>query len=485
MIKRAYKGLDPRVFVLPVVALGFYYAVAAAPSGEYWWHLVIGRFADVYGAIPAHNFVLYTESVDAPALGAGWLSQWWLFKIHEFADLIGAHYFRAFLGVSMVLPAAWVSARRESSVVLNSVDRNGWLAVACLFAADLLGPGPALFGAVLGAWVVALADAVDRGRLPAAFVAVLPLLVPFWVHVDTSFIVPALVAICYALFSTSSHLSRKVWVLVAGVSVAASFANPSGASVWMGLFHELRTISTPFSIQQPAFGLALVALLLGIGVHTLRAVHESRPQSVLVLVSGLLGVTVAPAFFGIVPAAFACTFAAGSVRDAQHGLATWALAIASVVVAVVIQPLSETHVKLRAELPGVRSEAPLAGIASERDPLVHVRALRSFGAQSRVFHEAEFAGLVAWELYSFETNAPLLFVDPRPEAASSSTRRLHAQVLADPALWRGIFQQYGVTAALLDQRKHEAVAASIAMDPAWTVLIEEDGVVLLVKRSGS
>lgn len=482
MAKSKDKSWGFAALALLVFVVGAVSSLWAAPGGDYWWHITMGRFADTFVAVPTHNLLLYTQPIDAPARSVGWLSQWWLFELHQAGGVLAAHYARSILlvliGVASGLYALW---RREfrSEAIFPTL-----LAVVTL-SMPFATLGPGLFGAAFAALSIVAAFAVHRGQAPRGFVALLVLLPAVWVHVDTSFWVPGMLAFAFGFLGRDSTLSRRAWCIVGLASIGVSLVNPGFLAPWESLAFS---IAAPDGVLSPDDIVASLVAISGALVVSAYAARAREPDAasffVLALVLGW-GFFVDPVLLVASPAAVAATAEVDfeTSRDRSPFLG-WGLAVVLVGLAVAMQPTTQFHLDMRSKLSWIRAEDPLAGLSSADTPVVHALMAKSLGSAPRVFHEPEYAGILAWEL-SRQSTGGVIFSDPRPDLNRTALRELHAQLLVDPSLWRGVFQQYNIQLVLLDAGRHATLAESIASAPNWDVLLEESGAVLLGRNARS
>ena len=57
---------------------------------EYWWSIALGRVVETYRVIPTHNFFTYTSPPNSVVFIGSWLSDWWMYRIHNVVGLAGA-----------------------------------------------------------------------------------------------------------------------------------------------------------------------------------------------------------------------------------------------------------------------------------------------------------------------------------------------------------------------------------------------------------
>ena len=101
-----------------------------------------------------------------------------------------------------------------------------------------------------------------------------------------------------------------------------------------------------------------------------------------------------------------------------------------------------------------------------------------WGSRPRFYNAPEFAGLLIWELTK-DGFYPVVFQDQRSLGPEFDT--LREVVDGQVGVWRGIFQQNGVTAVLLKLPEQNRLATEITEDPAWNVVWESSDAVLIVR----
>jgi hypothetical protein len=432
------------VILLPVslcLAVGAFVPLSDALL---WWHLAFGRAADGFERIPNAIHISYLVGVDTPSVILPWLSQWWLFKVHALADIPGLLALRIWL-VALALGISLMAAFRRGL-------SQAALFVGCIcgiLAASAGGLGPETFGAVFVAATLAsvILSARDHRWL------ILPVvLAPIWVNVDVSFVVG------FSLLLVAGVFRRSKWVLVATVSFAlATLASPRGLQVWMAVVEQLHV---------PALMSVLVCGVLAVGLAVTASREGLKREEVvvgltLVAMTGVLDAPVTallclPALFHRAPVA----------ASPKLGMA----AIFGFVFAVMVQPLWAWH----------QSMADSMGrpLIARQIPAEAAQIIASWGSRPRFYNSPAFAGLLIWELTP-DGFYPVVFQDQRSLGPEFDV--LREEVDKSTGVWRGVFQQNGVTAAFLKLPEQERLAIEIAEDPAWNVVWESPDAVLIVR----
>lgn len=409
-----------------------------------WWDLAFGRAADGFERIPAAIHVSYLVGVETPSMILPWLSQWWLFKVYEWLELPALVALKACLLGLM----AWVGvALGQHGKALTRPD-VGILTVWALVAGLLVQPSSALFGA---AFLALTLVAVMRG---GRWWVVPTLLAPVWVNVDASFVIGALVLVLVA-----SVTRTRAALLGAAGFVAGTFISPRGVSVWVG---AMEYVSWP--------NLATVSLALAIGAFAwlLRESSVEGRRDLAVAGAVALGGLV----FGAIPSLLlgGFVFVGRLEGKAFGGWSALGSGVAALAVAVLMLPLWMWHRPLaeRLGIPEVSSAIPLQA----------AEIVASWGGMRRFYNPPEFAGLIVWHLTSTGLH-PVVFRDHRPLAPEFDA--LQETIETRTGVWRGVFQQHNVSAALLALPAQKRLAEEMAADPEWSVVWESDAAVLLMK----
>ncbi len=432
------------VLLLPIalcLAVGAFVPLADA---QLWWHLAFGRAADGFQRIPNAIHVSYLVGGDTPSVILPWLSQWWLFKIHSFADISGLLAARVWVvALALGLSLAVASKRSLSPAVL-------FVGISCGVSAALMGGlGPQTFGAFFVA--TSLAGVILSAR-NYKWLALPVVLAPIWVNVDVSFVAG------FALLLVAGVFRRSRAVLAAsGLFAVATLVSPRGFEVWHAVFQQWHT---------PELMSVVICGLLGVGL-AVAATRGGLDREELVLgltLVAVMGVLDSPvAALVCMPALF---HRAEVVPMPRLGIA----AIVGFILAFMVQPLWSWHQSM--------AESVGRPLISRQIPSEAAEIIASWGSRPRFYNAPEFAGLLIWELTK-DGFYPVVFQDQRSLGHEFDTLR-HI-VDSQPGVWRGVFQQNGVKAVLLKLPRQNRLATEIAEDPAWNVVWESADAVLIVR----
>lgn len=430
--------------ILPVSICATIGAFVPLSDLQMWWHLAFGRAADGFARIPNAIHVSYLVGVNTPSFILPWLSQWWMYKIEAALGLPGLVFARAMITSLGLGVTTFVGLRHT----------NGWacrlLAVACAVVVGMMGAfTPATFGAAFLAFTVA-AIVLSRDRRVAIIVPVL--LAPIWVNVDASFVVGAA-----AMVAAAAARRDRVTLIGAVAFALATLVSPRSYMVWVEAFAQWRAPSYMTIIA--SFG-AIVAL------GGFAKSDWFTPEDRAVAVASILGAMVFSnpvGVFLVLPA---------MVRGAPAPKSTsWmALGVVGFAVAVLSQPLWVWHDRL--------AEPIASTTVSKAIPTQAIDIIGSWGSRPRFYNAPEVAGLLIWQLAP-DGFYPVVFQDHR--SLGPAFDALRDTVDGSVGVWRGVFQQNGVTAAFLSLPHQQRLAEELASDPAWHVVWESDTYVLLAR----
>ena len=256
-----------------------------------------------------------------------------------------------------------------------------------------------LFAALLALSVAMLGRKRGLFMLPLTFAATTAL----WVNLAPNFWMPTLLAAAFYAVArwTSEPQTAKWFAASAALTVAAWFISPHGFGIVEG-FLDWNSMEAWMLLAGPA--------ALGPGIAAL-----------------------VPARLPPVP--------------------RWTAAIVTtllIAVTIAVQPWSDAHRAIPAAFFGdsVRSADPLRGYGPASIPIEAVEVMRSWGSQPRVYAEPHLSGYLLFELQ--DPMAPLPIVWPLPERGpTDEIAALERALITEPTVFRGVFQQYGVSAVLV------------------------------------
>lgn len=410
-------------------------------SAELWWHLTFGRAADAARAVPSANHVTYILDADAPSFLQPWLAQWWLYRVFEAASYEGLLTLRGVV-LGMAVTFAVLAATRRSSSDKTDVGLPLIWAPVGAVVVGWGGIGPGMFGAAFAAltwWTTTLRGAWRLVVIPLAAV---------WVNVDWTFATGALLLWAAAWESRE----RSAWGALVGF-MGATLISPRHIHVWLELGHAMT--------WWQASTLIVCAMVV---LPRFRGKIHPVGVAALVLVAG------AVSWASVALAGLACIATAAATRKVELRRGALSVAVAFAVVAVGMLPTWQWAESLRKRFIGdaVGSEVPTAAMD----------IIASWGSQRRFYTSPQNAGLVTWAATA-KGLYPCVFRDVRRVPAAFET--LQNTVERQPGVWRGVFQQYGVEAVLLELPAQQRLATELALDDAWHVVWESPHMALITR----
>ena len=100
--------------------------------------------------------------------------------------------------------------------------------------------------------------------------------------------------------------------------------------------------------------------------------------------------------------------------------------------------------------------------------------MKNSSGQPRVWASRKYEGLVQYHLLR-DGVVQVTLTDPRLEMFPPATLDLPRLMREDGDLWRGIFQGYGIQAALLDTQEDAALIAALRAHPSWQLAHSTEG----------
>jgi hypothetical protein len=510
-------GASPRLRLLTASAL---VAAAVAALGglvplrswDLWWHVAFGAIIDHFSAVPIANHVLYSHPADAPAFDLPWLAQWALALMHRAGDVEAILTARNLLGGLAFGLAAFAASRRSGSALAGMLLAG----VGASLAGHFTDAGPALLAAPLGALaVVACAEARGRASARAQLLAgaCLAALAALWANLDHAFMLPALLAALLGFDAMTSPRDAEEgggegagslgprWFAVAAICAAAPLLNPRGVLLFEHTLTALATYPThpdatdwapllPWGGLEGAgvWGLAIASL-----AFRWRGPREGRAFDLgLLVVFAALAITHqrATLWFGLVlPFALATSLEGyvAHLAPPASRLPYFGALLAALALPWLTQPLVVTHrpIALAVSPFDVRREAPHAGAITADVPVTSVELLAQQLTPPRVYAPPHLSGYLLRRLNAPATPRQILYTDPRHELATPKLLEVR-ELIETTDVWRGLFQQYDVRAALLDARTQEGLVEALSASQSWQLMHTEGDyrMFLRVSRSG-
>ncbi len=474
-------------------------ALVPLRAQEAWWYLAIGRLIDAYQAVPDQNHLLYSVPADKPSFILEWLSSRALYGLQQgmgIASLVAARNLA--LAVAVVLSAiafVWRGAKDSESPrkpLLGALAALTGFVVASwgITATPILFVAP-LFALLLLASVVA-SNSKHKWALPVAWV-LFPATAALWANLDVSAFLPALLALwCMADAGSAGVFSVKQarlgWLASSTASILALMANPRGADI----YGHIATVHTLYPGASDLSGWAHIipmtsipGAILTAGVILLASAYgltRTRPAlSDLSLAVVLFALAMSQQrgmlWFGL---AMPVMLAPALVRfprierlpDAPA--ARWQRVIIGcllLLAMIPLQPVVVTHAGIATALSpyDVREVPPHQGILERDVPLEVGEFLAQTSVTPRIWASPRYEPYLIYRL-SGERPTQVVFSDPRRELLGEDVLKVRALVEASPDLWRGMFQGWGVSTAVLSKNgQHAELIAQLKEHPNWMI----------------
>ncbi|MFB6264149.1 MAG: hypothetical protein ABEL76_11070 [Bradymonadaceae bacterium] len=497
------RGLDLLWLLLPPVLAAIGFGLLPLRSWDYWWHLAIGRLVDHWGAVPAANHFLYTLPADTPSYVQPWLAQLLLYGLHELWNVHAGLLARNVAAATAFAGLTWAAVRRSRSVPAGSLCALAGL----VFALRLMEVRPRLFAWPIFLGLLGIGYGVrSRGWHPGWTLA-FPAGTALWANLHGSFLLgPAAGGAFVAASVVDSHRGEgdgrwPWWGGAFAASLAAPLANPRGPELY-GYVYSLatddyvRTTVTEWlptmPTRPPVVGPLFYATVLAAAALLWRRRTDADPADVFLLtgtallaalqVRGLLWwgltlpVAVSPYARGLLEAG---DDEPGPLARRLHTAAAGGLLLFGLAV----QPMFQWRVDWTASSPlfEVRRRQPLRGVVPDETPFEAVELLARYADPPRVFHDQRYAGFILFHLTGVRP-ARTVFVDQRIELPPPRIWKLYEQVVRQPDVWRGVFQQYDVGAAILSRHQQPELIDRMAGSEGWSMSRSTSDWVLLVRN---
>ena len=400
---------------------------------DFWWHLKVGELIATSG-IPTTNLFAWAVPADTPYVYQSWLGEWLFFQLYRLGGFPLIVFARNMLGTAAYALVAWEAHERSGSWRLA--------ALAALFA-NAMALNNFTTRTQNWSWLpfmftLILLGRYTRGRLAPRWLALLPLIMLFWVNVHGAFMMGLLVTGAFAVGETLRRLLRQpgalywdqvrpLYLALIGMG-AAVLVNPLGFGI-IGSVRDLLTdvpsqrlvtewqTPTPRDLAGVFFYLSVLALI------TAFALARRRPTFTdLLLVCGLawqafVGVRYVVWFgMGVMPI-LVQTFVppASAIAEPKRQKSSFAnLIIAGGLLASVIavQPWIKPYLGLPATYQSLFAPVPGAPqLFSDDTPVAAVADLRATPCAGRIFNEMGAGSYMAWALYPVAQ----YYIDPRIE----------------------------------------------------------------------
>lgn len=480
---------------------------------QVWWDLFMGHLTDTYRAIPNANHVLYTHPVDTPSLHQAWFGQWLLYACHKHFGIAGVLVWRnmmAALSAMLVLwyalaktqvPTAHIMALGTCGFVLSwpAIHAHTMMLVIPVFSLTLC--------------VLHAAQMQHGTKTAVAGSLVLALCSIFWTNTEISFLWPTCCALAIAMHHTTQRKIQKkqilTWYFGAAISLLLCvLCSPHHFAILAHLVTVFSTYpthpdaiawSTLFSHSVVSVACLCVALCVLIGCWF----KGSRSRNTLIYACLLLGILTLfmhrfAWMFGI-SWTLAMVDALSTLHTTAHTQKEAAAAqpkessvsytkVRMVVVLLVaslswlMQPLLATHATLALSMSpyALRTTQPHRAVLTSDVPIVHTQILKNMGKPPKTYIAPKWSGFILFHLLKARQLDTIVPWDARVEWTNSKLLDLR-NLVEQGKIWRGVFAQFHVTAAMLDKKTQATLIQKLHTHAQWQTAHEDQHMVLLVR----
>ncbi|MFB6375038.1 MAG: hypothetical protein ABEN55_18395 [Bradymonadaceae bacterium] len=501
------RRLDLIWLMLPTVIALAGFGLVPLRSWDYWWHITMGRLINYCGAVPAANHFLYTMAADAPSYDQPWLSQLILYGLHFNGSVYLPLIVRNVAAAAAVGWLSLVAMRRCQSVVIGS------LSVLPLLLA-LVEVRPTLFAWPLFCLLLGLGYAIYERRRSHWWLLAFPPVAALWANLHGSFLLATVVcgilgvAACARERNGHGRFNWAVparWGGTTAATLSAAMANPRTWEIYGYVYGQFTndvvattvtewlptTLTNPPGIGAYFYGL----LLLAGGFAIWKRQHIDLADRLLFGVFALFAIGYAR---GLLWFAFVVPFAVGpslsklagpaSEREKAtphgflQGLHTF-VALGLVTTAFAVQPTWQWRVDWTADSGyfDVREREPMRGVVPDETPFEATQVLGRYTQPPRMFHDERYAGFLLYHLTDSNPRQ-LVFVDQRIELPPNHIWQLYYDVIAESDLWRGVFHQYEIRAAVLSTAEQPALIERLDGTDDWKTVRKTDDWVFFLQR---
>lgn len=504
------RRLDLIWLLLPTAVALAGFGLIPLRSWDYWWHISMGRLTNYWGAVPAANHFLYTMPADAPSYDQPWLSQLILYGLHFNGSVYLALVFRNLVATAGVAWLSWMAMRRCKSVVIGSLVT---LAALPLLLA-LIEVRPTLFAWPLFCLLLGLGYAIFEGRRSRWWLLAFPLVSALWANLHGSFL---LATVLCGLFGTAAAArernrhARFDWTVPArwggatSATALAALANPRTWEIYRYVYGQFTNDVVGTTVTEwlpttltnpPGIGAYFYLVLLLAGGFTIW--KRQRIELVDRLLFGVFAVFAIAYARGLLWFAFMLPVAVGpslsvlggvrsereqtTPHSALQGVHT-VVALGLVATGIAVQPAWTWRVDWTADSPyfEVREREPMRGVVPDETPFEATQVLGKYTQPPRMFHDDRYAGFLLYHLTD-EHPRQLVFVDQRIELPPDRIWKLYYDVVSEPNVWKGVFHQYEIRAAVLSLDEQPTLAEQLTDAEDWKKVQKTDEWVFFLQR---
>lgn len=476
--------------IFALCLIGAFISLVPTAPHDFWWHLRAGELVATEG-IPTTNRFAWAVPAETPYVYQSWLGEWLFYQLYRLGGLPLIVFARNLLGTAAYALVAVEAHRRSGSWRLAAL-------VTTLAAAMTINNFTTR--TQIWSWLPFMASFMllgryAEGRLPARWLAALPLTMLFWANAHGAFVLGLLLAGAFAAGETMRRILRQpgalywdqlrpLYLAVAAMG-AAVLVNPLGPGLLRYVLDLLsdapsqRLVSewqspVPRNIAGAAFYLGVLALIAAFGFARRRPTITD-----VLLVCGLawqafVGVRYV-VWFGMV----AMPIVAQSL--AQRGAAqpvgrrpgnAWAnliVAVLLVLPVIALQPWAKPMLALPAAYQGLFAPVPGAPqLFSDETPVAAVAHLLDEPCAGRIFNEMGYGSYMAWALYP----AAQHYIDPRVELFDLPIWERYVAVSAGDGV-AAFLDEGHVACVVLDTDRQAGLAEAMATLPGWRRTLAE------------
>lgn len=485
--------------LLPLAALALLSTIGTLVPIEqidFWWHVAIGRDIAASHTIPmssSHSWILPPKT---PFIYGSWLAEWLMYQLYRIGNLPLLVTIRTLLLVLNYSLVGLEAHRRTRSWRAATAAIVG----ASLITLNNLNIRPQMFAWVTFTLTALLLGAFRSGTLARRWLAVVPLLMIFWVNVHGSFIIGiGLIGLTCAGETAKIVLrrgqrlpiTRAAWLCGTGLlSIAATLINPTGSAIFGFVSNLVGHPATrqfvnewqpPALLGFPGVLVPLALVLLALGWLRQRP-HVDLTDALLIGTFTYLGVSSIRnlIWFGmlawpIVVGALAKPQAAS--RPARRSRLATIVAISIVALCITMQP------PVRSALAGesaIDQNPPYRSLIDPSTPLDAIRWLdqHTLPANARLFHDMRFGSYLIWALPQTK-----VYVDGRIELYPLDEWLRYRRIIRDQDALREL-DGLGATHALLSNDAQPALIRTLQQPASGWTQRYADAVTTIFERTG-
>ena len=480
-----------------LVAVGSFIALTPTPPNDFWWHLKAGELVATEG-IPRTNRFSWTQPADTPYVYATWLGEWLFYVLYRAGGLGLVVFARNMLGLAGFSLVALEARRRSGSWRLAALAA---LLAAAMSINNLIIRTQnwswipvGLYALVLGAYVA--------GQVRARALAVLPLVMMFWVNAHGAFVVGLALIGVYAAGETLRRLVgqqgalswQHVRLLYGALfaTLAATLANPLGFGIFgyvrdlltdppsQGLITEWQP-PTPHNLAGFFFYASILALVAAFAYTRRRPTITEVLLTIAFMWQAWNGVRYVM-WFGMVimPILVQCfTQFKTTHRAPRPNSLNVVLAGLLVALFVAVQPPFKPLLPLPPEYRALFAELPGAPQAfSAATPVAATEWLRAHAPPGmRLFNEMGYGSYIDWALYPQAQS----FIDPRVELFPLQQWQDYVAI-TEARDYNTLLAKYGVTHVMLDHKLQPALSKAMENDQAWQRVYNDEQTAIYERR---